>query len=84
MTQTLLTMILVANSQEWSQPNMGYLLPESVLMISALRSPRWRNMPRSLHPQEIPPVPEATRRVARAAFPRDNIYMYMRMRDADA
>jgi transposase len=32
----------------------------------------------SLHPQEIPPVPEETRRVARAAFPRGNVYMRMR------
>jgi transposase len=34
----------------------------------------------SLHPQEIPPVPEETRRVAQAAFPRGNVYM--RIRDA--
>jgi transposase len=32
----------------------------------------------SLHPQEIPPVPEETRRVARAAFPRGNVYMRIR------
>jgi transposase len=32
----------------------------------------------SLHPQEIPPIPEATMRVARAAFPRGNVYMRMR------
>ncbi len=32
----------------------------------------------SLHAQEIPPVPEETRRVARAAFPRGNVYMRMR------
>jgi transposase len=32
----------------------------------------------SLHPQEIPPIPEETRRVARAAFPRGNVYMRMR------
>jgi len=32
----------------------------------------------SLHPREIPPVPEATRRVARAAFPHGNVYMRMR------
>jgi transposase len=32
----------------------------------------------SLHPREIPPVPEETRRVARAAFPRGNIYMRLR------
>jgi transposase len=31
------------------------------------------------HPQEIPPIPEETRRVAQAAFPRGN--MYMRLRD---
>jgi transposase len=35
-------------------------------------------MPMSLHPQEIPPIPEETRRVARAAFPRGNVYMRMR------
>jgi transposase len=34
----------------------------------------------SLHPQEIPPVPEETRRVAQSAFPRGNVYM--RLRDA--
>jgi transposase len=34
----------------------------------------------SLQPQEIPPVPEETRRVAQAAFPRGN--GYMRLRDA--
>ena len=34
----------------------------------------------SLHPREIPPIPEATMRVARAAFPRGSVYM--RMRDA--
>ena len=32
----------------------------------------------SLHPREIPPVPEETRRVACAAFPRGNIYMRLR------
>jgi transposase len=32
----------------------------------------------SLHAQEIPPVPEETRRVAQAAFPRGNIYMRIR------
>ena len=31
----------------------------------------------SLHPQEIPPVPEETRRVSQAAFPRRNIYIRM-------
>jgi transposase len=35
-------------------------------------------MPMSLHPQEIPPIPEETKRVARAAFPRGNVYMRMR------
>jgi transposase len=34
----------------------------------------------SLHPQEIPAVPEETMRIARAAFPHGNVYM--RMRDA--
>ena len=32
----------------------------------------------SLHPQEIPPVPDETRRVAQAAFPRGNVYMRIR------
>jgi transposase len=32
----------------------------------------------SLHPREIPPIPEETMRVARAAFPRGNPYMRMR------
>jgi transposase len=34
----------------------------------------------SLQPQEVPPVPDETRRVARAAFPKGNVYI--RMRDA--
>lgn len=33
----------------------------------------------SLQPQEIPPIPEETRRVARAAFPKGN--RYVRLRD---
>jgi transposase len=33
----------------------------------------------SVHPREVPPFPEETRRVAQAAFLRGN--MYMRMRD---
>jgi hypothetical protein len=32
----------------------------------------------SLHPQEIPPMPEETRRVVQAAFPRGNVYMHLR------
>jgi hypothetical protein len=32
----------------------------------------------SLHPREIPPVPEETQCVVRAAFPRGNIYMRLR------
>jgi transposase len=32
----------------------------------------------SLHPQSIPPVPEETARVARAAFPHGNLYLVMR------
>ena len=32
----------------------------------------------SLHAGEIPPVPEETRRVAQAAFPRGNLYMRLR------
>ena len=31
-----------------------------------------------LHPPAIPPVPEATAQVARAAFPKGNLYMQMR------
>jgi transposase len=37
-----------------------------------------RREPMSRHPREIPPVPEETRRVARAAFPRGNLYMRLR------
>lgn len=32
----------------------------------------------SLQSQEIAPVPEKTRRIARAAFPKGNIYVRMR------
>ena len=32
----------------------------------------------SLHPQAITPIPEETQRVARAAFPKGNIYLRMR------
>ncbi len=32
----------------------------------------------SLHRREIPPIPEETMRVARAAFPRGNVYIRMR------
>jgi transposase len=32
----------------------------------------------SLHPQEIPPIPEETRRIAQAAFSRGNVYMRLR------
>jgi Transposase domain (DUF772) len=35
-------------------------------------------MPMSLHPQEIAPIPEETRRVANAAFPKGSIYLRMR------
>ena len=34
----------------------------------------------SLQPQEVSPVPDETRRIARAAFPKGN--MYIRIRDA--
>ncbi len=34
--------------------------------------------PMSLHPQPIPPVPKQTVRVARAAFPKGNIYLQIR------
>lgn len=32
----------------------------------------------SLHPHPVPPIPEDTARIARAAFPRGNIYMVLR------
>lgn len=32
----------------------------------------------SLKPQAISPVPEETARIARAAYPKGNVYMYMR------
>jgi len=32
----------------------------------------------SLHPQDVPPVPESTVRIARAAFRRGNTYIRMR------
>ena len=32
----------------------------------------------SLHPQEIPPIPDETRRVAQAAFPHGNVYIRLR------
>jgi hypothetical protein len=47
-------------------------------MTIGLLSDIWRRSPMSLHPQEIPPIPEETRRVAQAVFPRGNIYMRMR------
>ena len=31
----------------------------------------------SLQPQEVPPVPDETRRIARAAFPKGNVYIRM-------
>ncbi|MDZ8091506.1 MAG: transposase [Nostoc sp. DedQUE05] len=31
-----------------------------------------------LHPEEIPPIPNETVRVAKAAFPKDNLYMQLR------
>jgi transposase len=39
----------------------------------------WRKRrPMSIHPQPIAPIPEDTARVARAAFPKGNLYMKMR------
>ena len=39
----------------------------------------WRQIEQvSLHPKPIPPVPEETARVARAAFPKGNIYLQIR------
>jgi transposase len=35
-------------------------------------------MAMSLQPQEIAPVPEETERIARAAFPKGNIYLRLR------
>src|SRR5947207_640214 len=32
----------------------------------------------SLHPQALPPIPEETARVARAAYPKGNVYMQLR------
>ena len=32
----------------------------------------------SMRPQEISPVPEETARIARAAYPRGNVYMQLR------
>ena len=32
----------------------------------------------SLHPEEIPPIPDETVRVAKAAFPKGNLYMRLR------
>src|SRR5262245_17557671 len=37
-----------------------------------------RRTPVSLHPEPVGPVPEETARVARAAFPRGNVYMRLR------
>jgi transposase len=37
----------------------------------------WR-IAMSLQPREIPPVPEETQRVARAAFPKGNVYVHLR------
>ncbi len=35
----------------------------------------------SLRPQNIPPVPEETARIARAAFPKGNLYRQIRARN---
>jgi len=53
-------------------------LVERRLSISPTTTQRHPRM--SLRPQEIPPVPDDTVRVARAAFRKQNVYM--RMRDA--
>jgi len=47
-------------------------------MIIVLCSPLRRNVPVSLHPRDIPRVPEEARRVVRAAFPHGNAYMRLR------
>jgi len=39
---------------------------------------RERRKAMSLKPQPISPVPEETARIARAAYPKGNVYMYMR------
>jgi transposase len=31
-----------------------------------------------LHPEEIPPIPDETVRVAKSAFPKSNLYMRLR------
>src|SRR6266568_4243336 len=49
---------------------------------SQKRTPNWKRrrgeQPMSLKPQAISPVPEETARIARAAYPKGNVYMYMR------
>jgi transposase len=46
--------------------------------MTVVRFGRLEEYAMSLHPEEIPAVPEETCRVAQAAFPRGNIYMRMR------
>src|SRR5919109_3939010 len=46
-------------------------------MVKPQCSPKWRIIPCPLRPQNTPPVPEQTSRIARAAFPRGNVYMRM-------
>ena len=47
--------------------------------IDILKVVIWEQLePMSLYPQPIPPVPEDTARVARAAFPQGNIYVQIR------
>jgi transposase len=47
--------------------------PQEVVQSSLLESTAM-----SMHPQPIGPVPEDTARVARAAFPKGNLYMHIR------
>jgi Transposase domain (DUF772) len=76
--QTSSSLILVANFRVRMPTNMSALLWSSVSMSVVVLWEVERREPMSLHPQEIPSVPEETRRVARAAFPRGNIYMRLR------
>jgi hypothetical protein len=57
---------------------MGDLLSSRVSMTMAVLWEVRRGKPMPLRPREIPPVPEETRLVACAAFPRGNIHMRLR------
>jgi hypothetical protein len=84
------TILLVAKRIVWSQTR-GHTYrsnPESILLVyssATLHTPRevvqsslLENTAMSMHPQPIGLVPEDTARVARAAFPKGNLYMQIR------